>query len=98
MNLNELVEKSHKMAVDKGFWEANGWNSVPTKLMLIVSELGEACEADRCGDMDGLYEELADTFIRLADLCGALEIDIEKEIERKMEINRKRGIRHGKKY
>jgi len=98
MNINELVRKSHKMAKEKGFWEPNGWVSVPTKLMLIVTELGEACEADRRGDMKNFNEELADVFIRLADLCGRLEIDIEEEITKKMSINSKRKLRHGKKY
>lgn len=46
--------------------------------MLVVSELGEAIEAHRHGDREGFEEEIADTFIRLADLCGGLGIDIER--------------------
>ena len=72
--------------------------STPTKLMLIVTELGEACEADRLGDKENFNEEIADTFIRLCDLCGYLGIDIEKEIEIKMNKNRARPKLHGKKY
>ena len=66
--------------------------------MLIVTELGEACEADRKGNRENFKEELADTIIRLLDLCCAEGIDIEKEIEKKMEFNKGRPYKHGKKY
>jgi len=96
MNLKELVEKSHKTAVEHGFWEVE--KSIPIKLMLIVTEIGEACEADRHGLKDLFKEEIADTFIRLGDLCGYLNIDIDHEIKRKMDINEKRPKLHGKRY
>jgi len=95
MELKELVEESHKIAKSKGFWDRN---NIPEKLMLIVTEIGEACEADRTSDFDNFKEEIADTFIRLADLCGYLGIDIEKEIEIKTAINRKRPKKHNKRY
>jgi NTP pyrophosphatase (non-canonical NTP hydrolase) len=41
-------------------------------------------------------EELADTAIRLFDLAGSLNIDLEKEIIKKMEINEGRPHLHGK--
>lgn len=96
-------------------------------LMLIVSELGEALEADRSGKFadwdstvisgitnlpkseqfpaaferyikDTFEDEIADTFIRLFDLCGYLKINIEKHILAKMAYNETRGYRHGKRY
>lgn len=67
-------------------------------LMLIVSELGEAQEGLRHGDMDNFREELADVAIRLGDLCGGLEIDLEAEIEKKMEKNRNRPYKHNKEF
>jgi len=96
MNLKELCEKSHSNAVKKGFWKDG--RKLPELLMLCVSELGECLEADRNGDFEGVKEEISDCFIRLGDMCQALEIDIEKEIEKKMKINEKRGWKHGKKY
>lgn len=66
------------------------------KLMLVVSELGEAAEAVRKADTSNFAEELADAFIRLMDITAACEIDIEMEIDRKMMINRQRPFRHGK--
>jgi NTP pyrophosphatase (non-canonical NTP hydrolase) len=43
-------------------------------------------------------EELADSFIRLLDLCGSLGLDIESHIIAKMKYNEGRPFMHGKKY
>lgn len=48
MEIRDLQKLCHKMAVEKGFWEDKEHN-IPEKLMLIVTELGEACEALRKG-------------------------------------------------
>ena len=45
MNLNQLRDRAWQIAEDKGFNEAN--LEIGTKLMLVVSELGEAMEALR---------------------------------------------------
>lgn len=47
---------------------------------------------------DTFEDELADTIIRLLDLCGGLEIDIEKHINLKLEYNKTRPYLHGKQY
>ena len=47
---------------------------------------------------DSFETEIGDTFIRLMDLCGGLNIDIDKFIEMKMEYNKGRGKLHGKAY
>jgi len=96
MNLNEYATECHKTAVEKGFWKAS--KSIPTKLMLIVTELAEACEADRKDNKENFNEEIADVFIRLFDLCGHLDIDIENEIHKKMITNTGRPKLHGKRY
>jgi hypothetical protein len=67
------------------------------KLMLVVTEVSEAAEAVRSGDMDGFTEELADTMIRLLDICGSCGIDIERAISDKMDVNKERPMRHGRK-
>ena len=41
--------------------------------------------------------ELADTVIRIADLCEALELDLENAIRQKHEFNKTRPYKHGKK-
>ncbi len=45
--LNKLSKQVYENNKAKGFWEEDRLNS--TLLMLCVSELGEACEADRKG-------------------------------------------------
>lgn len=47
---------------------------------------------------DSFETEIADAFIRLADLCGGLKIDIEKFIKLKIEYNKSREKLHGKRY
>jgi NTP pyrophosphatase (non-canonical NTP hydrolase) len=91
--LNELKHEVHKNNKDKGFYDTP--KSVEEILMLIISELGEACEAHRKGrfckvDLDGVIyqedfekyvkdtfeDEVADTVIRILDFCGYKDIDI----------------------
>ncbi|KEH91656.1 hypothetical protein Z962_p0032 (plasmid) [Clostridium botulinum C/D str. BKT12695] len=67
-------------------------------LLEIVRELTEAMEGLRRGDADNFKEELADAIIWIADLCGALGIDLEKEISKKMEKNKNRPYKHGKAF
>jgi NTP pyrophosphatase (non-canonical NTP hydrolase) len=62
----------------------------------VVTELAEAMESYRVQDNDHFREEIADTFIRLFDLCGGLKIDITSEIIKKTEKNKKRPYKHGK--
>jgi len=66
--------------------------------MLIVGEVSEAQEGLRHGDIDNFKEELADVAIRLGDLAGGLNIDLEAEIKKKMEINKNRPYKHGKEF
>lgn len=47
---------------------------------------------------DTFEDELADVCIRLFDLCGYLNIDLEKHIELKMQYNETREYKHGKNY
>lgn len=119
--LNQLRDEIHEYAINKGFWDNQ--RETGTLLMLCVSELAEAMEADRNGlyaDLeliekdkedfidfkwsfensikDTFEDELADTIIRILDLCGAKGIDIEKHIELKMKYNQTRERMHGKKY
>lgn len=124
MELFELSSESHRIAKEHGFWDEK--RNIGELLMLIVSELGEALEADRknhhayTGWIDqypddtkdsqffkinfetsvknSFEDEIADTYIRLGDLCGGLEIDIEKHIKLKMKYNEMRGYKHGKNY
>ena len=72
--------------------------AIGNMLMLIVSEVAEAQDGLRKKDTDNFSEELADVAIRLADLCGGLGINLEYEIEKKMEKNKLRPYKHGKAF
>jgi hypothetical protein len=88
--------------------------NIPEKLMLMVSELGEALEFYRNDNQgagiqeaviypplsdkpDGFWIELADTIIRILDLAGAYDIDMEQLVKLKHEFNKTRPFRHGNK-
>ena len=144
LSLNEACKEQHEMVIAKGFEP----QPIATNLMLIVTELGEACEADRrnrradikswsseapitvqsIADDEILYrkpdghltdketaqqmcvrafekhikdtfeDEIADAFLRLMDLCGEYDIDIEWHIKSKAAYNQTRPIKHGKAY
>lgn len=72
-------------------------------LMLMVTELAEACEGLRADDppddkipsFSSAEAELADTVIRIADMCAAKGWRLGEAIVAKMEYNKGREIRHG---
>lgn len=91
--INKLCKEAYETAKSKG------WHDEPremgTLLALIHSEVSEALEADRKGDKENFVEELADVCIRIFDLCGAKNINLEKAILTKMERNKGRLYKHG---
>ncbi len=100
--MNELAKQITEWREEKGFYTPSSINgpdgdAMLGKLMLVVTEVAEAAEAVRHGDLDNFKEEIADAFIRLLDICGAMGIDIEEEIAQKMAVNKNRPQRHGKK-
>lgn len=96
MNIKDLIDQVHANAVNKGFWDTEP--NMGEKIALCHSELSEALEALRMGDDDNFKEELADTVIRIFDLCGYLKIDLETEIIEKHKKNLQRPAKHGKKF
>jgi len=99
--VTDWVRECYLAAREKGFWEQD--RNVGEMLMLVVSELGEAIEAHRRSHFgmeqkDTFEDEIADTIIRLFDLCGGLGIDLEKQMEWKISFNKSREKRHGKAY
>lgn len=105
INLNKLRDQAYKTACDHGFHDKEFSNE--HLLMLVITELAEAVEADRKGKVaqrrmfemncdtpqedpihhwcfcfdhfikDSVQDELADAVIRLLDLAGYKNIDIE---------------------
>lgn len=100
MKLNDLAKEIIEINT------ANGWNctkpeqwadtyKIPAILALITSETSEALEAFRKNDKENFAEECADQIIRILDLTGGLEIDIDSAIRAKLEKNKTRGFKHG---
>jgi NTP pyrophosphatase (non-canonical NTP hydrolase) len=103
--LDFLVGTAHENSCAAGWWNdlATGepipltQECVGDKLMLIVTEIAEAKEGFRKGLMDDhlpnrkmVEVELADAIIRIADLCGALGLDLGGAVVEKMEYNKSR--------
>lgn len=98
---NDLVALCHGLAAEAGWWTClhtgdslRGKRNVAELLMLIVSEVAEAMEGHRKGLMDDklphrsmLEVELADVMIRMADLAGALGLDLGGAVAEKLAFN-----------
>jgi len=91
----------HAASKKAGWWngvDLSDRNVVPVKLCLIHSEISEAMEGHRKNLPDDhlphrsmLEVELADAVIRIADLAGALGLDLGGAIAEKMAYNASRA-------
>jgi NTP pyrophosphatase (non-canonical NTP hydrolase) len=96
-DIKDLIRDCHATALEKGWWEEE--RNEGELIALMHSELSEALEAMRNhGPQADVAEELADCCIRIFDYCGARGIDLEKALIKKMEYNKTRPYRHGKKF
>jgi NTP pyrophosphatase (non-canonical NTP hydrolase) len=100
MTIRALCAKSHENAVAHGWWGPNGNDkrNFCELIALMHSELSEALEEYRGeNDPEHIAEEFADVLIRVGDACGALGLDLEDAVVKKMEKNKARPYRHGNK-
>lgn len=93
MKINELVEKAHNTAIQKGWWDEE--RSALEIHALIHTEISEATEAVRNQRTGGEQEELADAVIRIMDYFGKRGWDLQDWIQWKMSVNEKRSYKHG---
>jgi hypothetical protein len=102
MTIDDLVAESYRTAKEHGWWD--GQRPVLECLVLVHSEISEAVEAYRDSRMnmevvngkpEGLVVELADAVIRIADLCGAYNLDLSGAVSAKLVYNKTRPFRHG---
>jgi len=84
---NDVAAEIHGINVSKGFWpEEKTTRNVGEMLMLVVSEFAEALDAEASGLNDdklvqypGVWVEIADAAIRLADGAEAFGADLSDE-------------------
>ncbi len=96
-DINDFIQQCHAIAKDKGWWDQE--RNDGELIALMHSELSEALEAMRNqAGLDAVAEELADCCIRIFDYCGARGIDLESTLLKKIEFNKTRAYRHGKKF
>lgn len=107
-----LQSSAHEVAVEHGFWpaelvfEKNDYVYdliVAQKMALIQAEVTEALEELRLDSplaerKDKIKEELADVVIRTMDLAEALGLDLAEAIHDKIEKNKAREPKHGKRF
>ena len=85
LDTQKLQQEIYANKVAKGF----NLTDVPFEICMLHEEVAEAYRAYR-KKLPDLGEELADVAIYLLGLAQILNIDLEKEILNKMEVNRNR--------
>ncbi len=95
-----LQDVCHHLAKESGWWDdllPPTRGTVAEKLLLVHSEVSEACEGYRKGLMDDhlphrkmIEVELADALIRICDLAGAMSLDLGGAVAEKLRYNQQR--------
>ncbi len=96
MDIKQLTEEMHRLVRSKGWYEAESKRpQTPRNLAISLSlEAAEILEhfqfQENAKDKNELASELADVALYLLQLASVTEIDLEKAILDKIEINKTR--------
>ena len=106
--VEELQDSHNYGQLPKSIVKATKDAFIAQKIALVGTELSEAIEGMRkpnyeangygIGIKDSFADEIADAIIRLLDLCGELNINIDAQIQWKMDYNNGRSEKHGKEF
>lgn len=92
IDLKALQKEVMRNKLEKGF----NTTDVAVEFCRAYEELSEAYNKHAKGDSRGTAEEFADVMIFLLGMAEILDVDLEKELVRKIEINKKRKYRKEK--
>lgn len=95
---NDVMSALENGGADMRLIEAADRDFTLSQISKIASECGEAvCAIQKGKEPEEVVEELADVVIRILDLCGHMEMPLGDILVRKMEYNKTRPYKHGKK-
>ncbi len=99
MELHEIQKRVMALAKEKEWGTKPDDVNFAEKIALLHAELSEALEAYRKNKLDGRHgvkEEIADTLVRVLHLAGIYEVDVEKEVLKKLDVNQTRDWKDDK--
>jgi NTP pyrophosphatase (non-canonical NTP hydrolase) len=105
MTLKDIGDVGHHTSLEKGFLigapshilgESDA-RKVLSYLALIHSEVSEAVEEARRGDVMQMGHELADVILHVARLCYTMNVPLDEFVQAKLDYNKTRPYKHGDK-
>jgi NTP pyrophosphatase (non-canonical NTP hydrolase) len=96
MNIDEIKKAINEIAMEKGWYAPNSKKpqtpiNLAISISLEVAELMECFQWSEFADKSNVGEELADIVIFVSQLSNIMNIDLSKEISKKLMINKNRS-------
>jgi len=108
VGVENIAEEIHQVNVEKGFWEEGKDRNDGEMIALMHSELSELLEVvrkeghlakcEKVPTIGAAEEEVADLIIRVLDYSHARNLDVGRAVLEKLDYNKSRSYKHGKKF